>query len=179
MKKKFEKQDMYIMQNLIGKKLVDIFKQLDMFIINFGDGIEYSLHTFSFLRFRNEDEILLTSNDEYYTANYKNVSEKVYKKDEAHRKSLLRHTLEKVKTNLKDAVVSGVSILNTGDIYIEFDNGTIIENLIDRKSENFEYYRFIKYDPNYYPSYVDGISKKNTHVVVNFVDGLVTSEVQE
>ncbi len=179
MEKKFEKHDLDIMQELIGKVFTDIFKQLDMFIINFGKGIEYSLHTFVFCRVKKEDEILLTCNDEYFTANFKCVSSKVYEKDEMHRKSLLRHTIEKVKKELHGAIVSKVIVMNNADIYIEFNNGVIIESLIDRKKQNFEYYRFIKFIPSYEEAHEKGILSKGPHIVVEFIDGQTITKTRE
>lgn len=39
MVKKFVKHDLDLMNELVGKKFMDIFKQLEMFIINFGEGL--------------------------------------------------------------------------------------------------------------------------------------------
>jgi hypothetical protein len=152
--KKFIKTDLSIMQNIVGKKLNNIFKQLDFFIINFGVEIEYSLHTYCFLRVKTSNEIILTSSDEYYLPNYKHMSQRAYKQDELHENSLLKITAEKTKEILKNAIVKKVKITNTADVIIVFDNGVINEMLPNFQQQKGEFFRFFKYHHHDLPHYV-------------------------
>lgn len=159
--KEFKKVDLKIMQVLIGLRLNDIFKQLDMFIINFGDEIKYTLHTFSFLRIRKGAEIILTSSDEYLLPDHNQMPNKIYKKDEMHEKSLLKMTIEKTKEMLNKAIIKKVEVSDIADIIITFDNGVVIETFTDCLWQNNEFYRFFKYkdieQPHYVIKYLNGI----------------------
>lgn len=168
--KRFESSDLIALQEIIGKKFTSFFKQLEMFIINFGDEIEFSLHTYCFCRIRSEKEIILTSNDEYYDLDYNYLSDEDYEKDELHEKTLLNSTIKKANRLLKNSVVSKVVVNNNADILIEFNNGIIFETLIDRKSQDFEYYRFIKFVPSYEEIHKKNIRSKGPHAIVSFKD---------
>lgn len=163
---RIKKADFTIMQNLVGKKLNNIFKQLDFFIINFGDEIEYSLHTYCFLRIRRADEIILMASDEYYFPNYTIMPQKTYKYDELHEKSLLKVTTEKTKELLKNAIVKKVEVSDIADIFIEFDNGVIIETLTNFQQQNSEFFRFFKYG-----------NLNEPHYVVKFEQGNIVMEI--
>ena len=51
---------------LVGKRLFEFDQRLGIFVFNFGDGIEYSLHVECFLRVTQGNTIILTSNDQFY-----------------------------------------------------------------------------------------------------------------
>lgn len=179
MVKKFDKHDLDLMNELVGKKFIDIFKQLEMFIINFGEGIEYSLHTYTFCRVKSKDNVFLTSNDEYFSPKFKYLSEKNYNNDELHINSLLNKTLKNVRKLLNNSIVTNVLVFDNGDISIEFDNKMVFETLIDRKSDNFEYYRFIKFIPNYQTLHLHNVKSMGPHVIIGFKEGIITSELME
>ena len=166
--KTFEKKDLEVMQNIVGKRLNNIFKQLDFFILNFGEEVEYSLHTYSFLRIIKDKVILLTSADEYYYPSHERMLAKVYKKDEMHEKSLLRLNIEKTKTALENAVVKEVVVTDTADLYIAFDNKVIIQVLIDYLCQDTEMHRFFKCKSE---------DSNNPHYVIKFYDECLITEV--
>jgi hypothetical protein len=179
MVKKFDKHDLDLMNELVGKKFIDIFKQLEMFVINFGEGIEYSLHTYTFCRIKSMENVFLTSNDEYFSPKFKYLSEKKYNDDELHIKSLLNMTLKNVRKLLNNSIVTKVQVFDNGDINIEFDNNMVFETLIDRKSDNFEYYRFIKFIPNYQALRLHNVNSMGPHIIIGFKDGTISSELVE
>jgi hypothetical protein len=166
-KKQFTNVELNILQNLVGKRLNNIFKQLDFFIINFGDEIEYSLHTYCFLRIRTTDTIILTSADEYYFPDYNFMSEEQYEQDEMHQKSLLCNTIYRTKELLRDAIISKVEISNTADIIIQFDNGIVIETFTNFQQHNAEFFRFFERDNLDEPHYV--IKFENSCIVLEKV----------
>lgn len=153
-------------QGLVGHKFNNIFKQVEMYILNLGDGIVFSLHTFTFCRILDNEHIYFTSTDEYYTKNFRSRTEKGYKNDELCKHSLLNESLKKVKELLKDSYVKSVNIFPNGDVVINFDNGIRFETLIDRKELNFEYFRLIKFDPSF--EHNRRFYKKSQHLVVKF-----------
>lgn len=159
---KFDAKSFVAMQSIVGKHLVDIFKQLDFFIINFGDkDIEYSLHTYAPPRISYESKILLTGTDEYYDKNYKPLSEEDYEKDELHTQSLLALTTRRVKKLLKDVRIEKAEISPYADIKIVFENGACIDVFPNCAELNCEHYRFFKYNDSSSPHYVIR-QKKNT-----------------
>lgn len=166
--KNFEVADLDIMQVLVGKKLNNIFKQWDMFIINFGDELEYTLHTGCFLRIKKGREIIMTYLDEYVYPSLEFIPKRVYKKDKFHEKSLLKHSIGRTKLLLENAVVSRVSISEIADVDIVFDNGVIIEIRPDCLYENNEYYRFFEYKDD-----------TSLHYVVKTIGRLVIMEIVE
>ncbi len=153
-------------QELVGYKFNNVFKQVEMYIINFGEGIVFSLHTFTFCRILDDEHIYFTSNDEFFTKNFRSRTEKGYKNDELGKHSLLNESLKEIKKLLKNSYVQSVNLFPNGDLIITFDNGIRFETLIDRKMLNFEYYRLIKFNPSFkhYPRF----HKKGHDVIVKF-----------
>ena len=159
---KFDAKSFVAMQSIVGKHLVNIFKQLDFYVINFGDeDIEYSLHTYAPPRIGYESKILLTGTDEYYDKNYKLLSEEDYEKDELHTQSLLALTTRRVKKFLKDVRVEKVEVSSYADIKIIFENGACIDIFPNCAELNCEHYRFFKCNDFSFPHYVIR-QKKNT-----------------
>lgn len=163
----FNAEQISIMQRLVGKRLINIFYQPtaniiaedNMFVINFGSNkVEYSLHSFSYVRFRNSKHILLTSADEYFSPKYTHLTdEEIYSQD-GFEKSLIPVRIKNVKQLLKNARVVKVTVKDWGDIEINFDNEIVLEVSIDCSYEDYEYYRFI-----------DVLKKR--HYVVTFKKG--------
>jgi hypothetical protein len=157
--KVFEKSDLEIIQSIVGLKLNNIFKQLDMFVISFGDEIEYALHICCCFRIRKEKQIIMTAADEYYYANHERMIKKDYKKDEMHEKSLLKYSIQNTKELLKDSVIKEVKISDTADIVITFGNGIVIESFVDFLCQDYELFRFFKHkeleEPHYVVKYSD------------------------
>ncbi len=167
-----------MMPDIVGLKFIDIFKQVDMFILNFGQGIQCSLHTFTFCRILDESHVYFTSNDQYFTKNYRYRTEKGYRNDEFCKNSLLNESLKNVKNLLKEATVDRVDVLDNGDIEIIFDNGIKFQSLIDHKELKFEYYRWIEF----IPSFEDYRRRKpctTIHTIVRFKNGKIDVEKTE
>lgn len=161
-------ENLSVIQALVGKRLSDIFKQLDMFILNFGEDLEYSFHVFCYLRIKRKREVILTYLDEYMYPNYIPISKRTYNKDEIHSKSLLRVSIENTKNLLKNAVVSEVKISQTADVTITFDNEVIIEVFTDGLYQNNEFYRFFRYNADLLePHYV--IKSREGKIVTELV----------
>lgn len=170
--KEFNKSNLKIMNNLVGLKLNNIFKQLDFFIINFGRKIEYSLHTYSFLRVRKGKDLIFTSTDEYLYPDNTRIPNEIYNKDEMHKKSLLPLNIKRVKETVKNAVVRSVEISDVADITIIFDNEVVIETFTDCLWQDNEYYRFFKSD-------IDIEEDIDIHYIVRFLDGKIVLEINE
>ena len=143
--KDFKVDALNICNSLVGKKLYDVFKQLDFFVFNFGEGIEYCLHTYCFTKITKNSEILLSCIDEYLRPNHTLMTDEEYSFDELHQNSLLKNSIEHVKSELATAYVSCVKISGTGDLYIIFDNGIVLENHVASVREGEEFYRIFKY----------------------------------
>lgn len=163
----FNPEQISIMQRLVGKRLINIFYQPtaniiavdNMFVINFGSNrVEYSLHSFNYVRFRDNKDILLTSADEYFSPEYTHLSDEEINSQEGFEKSLIPVRIKNVKQLLKNAKVEKVEVKPWGDIDIRFDNGIVLEVSIDCSYEGYEYYRFIDV-------------KNKKHYVVNFKKG--------
>ena len=56
-----------VCKKIKGMKFNNLFKQLDMIIINLGDPIIYSLHVFSTVRVCHNEKIILNVSDEFFT----------------------------------------------------------------------------------------------------------------
>lgn len=145
---------------LVGKRLFEFDQRLGIFVFNFGDGIEYSLHVECFLRVTQGNTILLTSNDQFYSPNWEPLSKREYKKEQnmPRGRSLLSVSAERLRHVTNHSVVQAVKIEDLGDLSILFDNGVRIEICLDRMEQNNEFYRFFKYrsDPHYVVKYLDG-----------------------
>lgn len=164
-RKLFDKKDFNCINNIVGLKLNKIFKQLDFFILNFGENDNYSLHTYSFLRVRKGREIIMTSTDEYLLPDNTRMPNEIYDKDEMHKKSLLQITLKNVKNQLHNAVIESVEVSDVADISIKFNNGIIIETFTDCLWQENEYYRFF-----------NNLDPSSPHDIVRFVNGDIILE---
>jgi hypothetical protein len=168
MKRELKREYLQIMQELVDKNLNDIIFQptqgiisnTNMLAINFGNRVEYSLHVFCFVRILQANNLLFTSSDEFFKADYTQISVIDNESGQYAGKSLLEKNIKNAKKLLKNAVITKVDINGIGDIFIEFDNEITIEITIDCMCENYEYYRFIKY-----------ADKRNLHYVVCFENG--------
>lgn len=149
--KKFHPSDLVCLENLIGKSISDIFYQpvsgilayVDMFVVNFGDKREVSLHVFSFFRVVNSN-ILLTASDCFFDSNYERLTpeEEENERSNLYEKTLLHSNIEHVKDKLKNAKVLKAYATDIGDVIIEFDNDIKMEIIIDALC-NQECYRLI------------------------------------
>lgn len=143
--KKFNRKEMSICKQIIGKKLNDIFKQLDFFVFNFGEEIEYCIHSYCFTKITMHGDILLSYLDEYLYPDHTPMEEEEYKKDELHQNSLLKLSIERVKKELSEAYVCEVRISETADLDIVFNNGIVLMNHTVSLCEGDEFYRIFKY----------------------------------
>lgn len=153
--KRFNVQDFEAIQKIVGKRLIDIFKQLDFYVLNFGeDCLEYSIHTYISPRITHDSKILLTETDEFYNKDYALLSEEEYNKDELHINSLLATTRQKVKKKLKNVKVARVDVSPVADIKILFDNNTCIDIFHNCSALDCEHYSFFKCKDYSFPHYV-------------------------
>lgn len=143
-------------ESLIGKKVYEICKRLGIFIISFGEKLEYSLHIECFFRIRKGNRLVLTYNDEYYAPNWTELTRKNFKRSQKNccKNSLLEKTFNNFKYLTQEAVVSSIEISEVGDLFISFNNGVLIEIFLDCVGQNNEFYRFFKYDDTCFPHYV-------------------------
>lgn len=166
--RRFNSEDLNIIREIIGSSISDIFYQPvkdlissdNMFVINFGEKCIYSLHVFCFLRIRDENEIILTSSDEYFSNDFMQLNSKVYDSRDEFEKSLLFITIKTVKSRLKGSIIRSVTINNIGDIIIQFDNGIQMEIIPDCMFQDYEYYRFFntkKFSPHYIVGFLNGL----------------------
>ena len=156
--KEFQLHDMDCLKQLIGKSVSNIFYQpvagilayTDMFVVNFGEKIDDSLHIFSFFRVINKDKIILTSSDCFFDENFDRLSSELADKsrDELFNGTLLHSNIQRVKDTLNHAKVVNAYCNNVGDVIIEFDNSTIMQILIDALCDQ-ECYRLIHYFDNH------------------------------
>lgn len=155
--KKYHPQDLNCLNQLIGKSVKDIYYQpvagilsyVDMFVVNFGEKAETSLHVFSFFRVTDKGGILLTTSDCFFDNNFERLTSEL--SDEAredhYKGTLLASNIEKVKGLLKNSKVINAYSTDIGDVIIEFDNSIKMEVIIDALC-NQECYRFISYTEN-------------------------------
>ena len=160
--KRFCEEEFTVIQQLVGKKFIDIFKQLDFYVLHFSDDVsKYSLHTYAPPRVSKGSTVILTATDEYYDQNYALLSSEAYEKDELHRDSLLAVTREKAKKTLKNSKIIKVNITPLADIELIFDNGSCIDIFINCSELNCEHYRFFKQGDSSFPHYVVRQKKSN------------------
>ena len=149
----FKTSNMDYIKKICGKRMSDIFLQpvaglisdVDMFVINFGESAEISLHIFSFLRVTCENRILLTSTDMHFGENYEwlTYEEQDKARNKCFEKTLLNRNIENLKSILDDAYVINAYFSEIGDIIIEFNNSVVIEIRVDALYNDFECYRII------------------------------------
>ncbi|MCI8596724.1 MAG: hypothetical protein HFE35_07960 [Clostridia bacterium] len=147
---KFELQKVDMIQKLIGQKFCNIFYQPtamvlgdDIFVINFGNNIDYSLHVGTYLRFVLDNSILLTSCDIHFSPSYQSINLR-----NSNEKTLLDKNLSNIKKLLKGSYVSSVSVTLTADIIITFSNNIKLEITTDCLCDDYEYYRFMSLGQN-------------------------------
>lgn len=174
--KKINKNNFKVFNQLIGKKFNNIFSQLNMFIINFGDNIEYSFHVFTLLRIRDKNGILFMSNDKYVSKDYQYIESDIYENDEFHLLSLQNETISRVNEILKKSSVKNVYKSVCGDIRIRFDNDLLLETIIDSRV-NDECYHLICFKPNFVERDEIDSKDKGFHLVVRFYNGQLISEI--
>lgn len=141
-----------ILSELKGKKFNTLFKQFNMLIINFGDEITDSFHINCLVRIINGNRLLLTSADEYFTADGLQKSDDDYNTLEQNEiindpNSLLAKNIEKVNKILRGEEVTRIKVSPCKDVYIYFANDVIIQILPDCLEKCYEYYRYIKFVP--------------------------------
>lgn len=127
-----------------GKKLKSFFYQPTRFIL--GDNIfvfnlnnGYSLHVACFLRISHNNEIILTSSDEFVDCKYKKLS--YYDEKNFIKNTLLEKAILNVKKLLKKAEIINIEIYGCADLKISFSNDLIIDVLLDCQYDDYEYYR--------------------------------------
>ena len=143
-------QNLEDVKKLAGKKFKDIFYQPtamflgdDIFVINFGKRLEFSLHVATYLRFILDNQLLLTSSDIFFSQTYQKLDY-----EDTNISTLLDKNLSKVKQMLIGSYVSSVTITSTSDLIIVFNNNVELEIITDALSEDYEYYRLMGFGKN-------------------------------
>ena len=126
--------------NIIFQPTKGVFAPDNMFVINFlkEDKI-ISLHVFCFLRIVVNNELLLTSSDEYVDLSYKQLSN-----GETWENSLVKANISKVNKLLKNTCVESVNLLECGDFIIQLPNKIKIEVRPDCLLDGYEHYRLFE-----------------------------------
>ena len=143
-----------ICKEIQHQKFSGLFKQLDLIVINFCNPIKYSLHIGCAVRICQRNRIILNVSDEFFTQDGLPKSSEVYEQlvlddyinDPC---SLLSENIKKINDLLKEERVRRVKSSKWKDLVIYFKNGIEIQIMPDCLQKNFEYYRFIKYMPQY------------------------------
>lgn len=143
-----------IWNEIQNQKFSGLFKQLDLIIINFGDPIRYSLHIGCAVRICQGKRIIFNVSDEFFDQNGLPKSDRVYEQLESEGYindpcSLLSKNIELVNGFLKEQRAKKVKVSEWKDLLIDFDNGIEIQIMPDCLQKDFEYYRIIKFVPQY------------------------------
>lgn len=180
-----------ILGKIVGKRMINVFYQPtdgiiaddNMFVINFGSNkLEYSIHTFTFLRIRTEENVLLTSADEYSTPDCEYMSDDMYYSQKGFERSMIPVGIKEAKKTLKKAKVVKAHINGCGDIDIVFDNNVILELFVDCIFERTNSRLITDYFPAYHEYYriMDCTDKTRTvHYITGFVNGELTAMISE
>ena len=142
--------DLRMLNKIKRSKFNEIFKMLDLIILNFGDPIKFSLHVASDVRICKGDKIIFNVSDEFFT------KEGIYKSDEigsdeqeANPNNLLEENLKKVNVLLTGKTPKRIKISKWKDLVIQFSDKIEIQIMQDCLGINYEYYRYIEYVPHY------------------------------
>lgn len=149
---RYKLMDIAFLKNLNGMKFNKIFKQLDLFIINLGNPVKYSLHVSSMVRICYEEKIVLTASDCFFTKEGVQKSSERYKQLEE--KGMLVDPTDMLSCNLKfvnsllnNAYVKNVELTKWKDLYIYFNNNVVIQIFPDCLGKSYEYFRLINFIP--------------------------------
>lgn len=147
------------MKNIIKEKIKNckfnnLFKQLDLLIINLGDPIIFSIHIACAVRICQGERIILNISDEFFTEDGLAKNEEIYEWLEKNDiindpKSLLALNIRKVNDLLKGKLIKKVEVSKWFDIILYFDDNIEIQIMPDCLERDFEYYRLIEYIPFY------------------------------
>ena len=168
-------------RTLIGKKFNNIFKQFDFFVLNFKDPVKISIHASCFVRIIDKERLLMTASDEFFTHDGFEKTTDDYEKLEKEERiidpnSLLAKNLQTVRNNLTNCVVKRIKTTASNDLIIYFDNGIIIQLIIDCLMRDFEYYRFIEFIPHFDDCFDN---YKSVHYVAYNNDGRVFYKTEQ
>lgn len=110
----------------------NLFKQMDLIIINWGDPIQYSLHVASAIRICCGNQIILNPSDEFMTKEGLPKEEAVYERLEAEGfindpNSLLAENIAKVNKLLKGKTVKKVEVSKWQDLTLILSNDIVIQ----------------------------------------------------
>jgi hypothetical protein len=161
--KKYNVNDYELMKEMTGTMFNGIYFVLDMLVINFGENTTYALHLFTFSRIRSNSENFLIFKGDFHSPYFRELHDPYYYKEIFDLKVELDKNIIHVNELLKNSLVTDVKLLANGDFSIYFDNGLVLDVIVDRKLESFEYYRFFKYDPN-----LSVIERKTTFINLAF-----------
>ncbi len=132
-----------ILNKLIGTHFKNIIFQPtkgvlenNIMVINFlNEATQYTLSVGCFVRVRKQNNIMLTSSDEFFQKNLAPLN--VEKSD-----TLLQENLKNVNQELLNSTVGSINITPVADLHIQMDCGVILDILPDCLGQNYEHYRF-------------------------------------
>ena len=144
--------DLRMLNKIKKSKFNEIFKLLDLIVLDFGNPIKYSLHIASDVRICKGDKIIFNVSDEFFT------KEGIHKLDEGGPSdqetsndpdSLLVENLKKVNLLLAGKTPKKIKVSKWKDLVIQFPDKIEIQIMQDCLGIDYEYYRFIEYSPHY------------------------------
>lgn len=159
-----------MIHDIVNCSFNNMFKQLDMLIINFDKPIRASIHARCFVRVFKDNTILLTSSDEFFDKNGNELEANTNGTHACTEESLLDINIKRINKLMNGEFVTEVIVSDIKDITISFSNGVKIQILPDCLMKDYEYYRFIKFIP-----FLDDELKNyhSEHYVVSNVNGAV------
>ncbi len=167
----FEKMN-HILNGLKGAKVVDMRysfrdgspKGNNAFEIAFmTDKMQCSIYIPSYFRFRTETKLLLTSVDMHIDKN--NVydeSADPYNNMSDFKNSIMSIRITNTFDLLRDTTVSDSFVNRCGDLIVMFENGIVMEVLIDRRWNGTEFYKIVHV-----------MEKNNVSYVARFNEGVL------
>ena len=117
---------------LSGSRCEDVFLQptagimfpTDTFVVNFVKrGVFFSFHSFAMVRLLYHEKVVYTVTDHYL-----NDSGTAWRRGQ---RKLSTHTFKSMKQIILKHEISRFSNKNCGDVIIEFDNGALLEFIVD------------------------------------------------
>lgn len=140
-----------MLNKLKKSKFNEIFKMLDLIILNFGNPIKYSLHIASDVRICKGDKIIFNVSDEFFTKEGIHKSDEIGSDEQESNapNNLLVENLKKVNTLLAGKTPKRIKISKWKDLVIQFPDKIEIQIMQDCLGIDYEYYRFIEYFPHY------------------------------
>jgi len=110
----------------------------NIMVFNFvNEAVQYTLNVGCFVRVRQQNNILLTSADEFFQKNLDPLKEE-------DNDNLLQENIKNVNQELLNSIVCSIQITPVADVQIQMDCGVILDIIPDCIGQNYEHYRFFE-----------------------------------